>query len=292
MRRRLLSIGCLFLLTAALQAQSYTPFLDNSQWFVNEEGAQVSAFDWYMTGKDTLIGGETFFQVIKDPLRLPIFVREDVAQRKVWMASKWDGYNPRILYDFSLQLGDTVQLRFKHQLDLRFVVTLIDGVNTTQGFKDRLTLGSIDGFLPDEIHWAVGIGDEEHPFYLDFIDVADPTYHLICNYQNMVKLFDDGFSSCPAGPPPLGIADDLSADELPVVFPLPARERLQVDLPGRKGTWVAALYDLRGRRLAVAEGRAGTRLVMPLQALPNGNYVLRFRSPDGRYGGRPLQVAD
>lgn len=279
---RLPLLCCLFLIAGRLSAQAYRPLLDGTQWRVEESGFQGTGFYWWMTGKDTLIQGDLYLQGLDSVTALPLFVHEDIAERRVWIASAFDAYQPRLLYDFSLAVGDTTHLTYLGFPARPFVVTSIGSVNTTAGFMPQWTLQATDGGNPSEVIWAEGIGHDKHPFYLDYTAVSDPTYHLICNYQQRVKLYDDGFGTCQSPAPPLGVDDALS--RWPGYRYLAATRTLQLDVDFARQLRAIALYGMDGRILWQAAPQA--ELVLPV--LPAGVYGLRAQTRDGQVLGRTI----
>jgi hypothetical protein len=281
----LLAVWACLWAAGQLPAQAYRPFLNASQWRVEESGFQGIGFYWWMTGKDTVIQGENYLQGLDSVSPLPLFVQEDVAERRVWIASAFDAYQKRLLYDFSLSVGDTARLTFLGFPERAFVVTNLGSVNTTAGFMPQWTLQATDGGNPNQVVWAEGIGHEKHPFYLDYISVSDPSYRLICNYQQRVKLFDDGFGTCQSASPPLGVGDARAA--WPGLRFDPSSNVLSLDSDFARQVRTLELYALDGRLLWRNE-QPGAELVLP--TMPGGLYALRAELRDGRVLGQRLHL--
>ena len=201
------------------------------------------------------------------------------------IASAFDAYQKRLLYDFSLSVGDTTSLAFLGFPARDFVVTSIGSVNTTAGFMPQWVLTALDGGNPNEVRWAEGIGNDAHPFYLDYISASDPTYRLICNYQQRVKLFDDGFGTCQSASPPLGVGDARAS--WPGLRLDPASNVLSLDSDFARQVRALELYALDGRLLWRQE-QPGAELALP--TLPGGLYALRAELRDGRVLGQRLHL--
>jgi len=254
----------------------YIPLLDNTQWYSNEDTPLSSAFDWYELGRDTVIKGETYRLGLRNGQPEGVWIREDAPNRQVWIAAAWDGYTERILYDFGLAVGDTIVLDYRAAGSQRYLVDQIDAVNTTQGFQDRWNLMALDGGGLPLVQWVVGVGGLTHPFYLDASLASDTTYRLSCNYINGVKLYDDGFGTCPNSPPPLGLAE---GDGLGRRMGQTGNY-LWVDLPpGPKGT--VRFYGLHGRLLLADEVGPGQHR-WEAQELPQKTMIVVLDSPKTR----------
>jgi hypothetical protein len=274
---------CCLLAAPFLSAQAYRPFLNGSQWRVEENSFQGTGYYWWMTGKDTVIQGNPYLQGLDSATALPKFLYEDVAQRRVWIASAFDAYQVRLLYDFSLAVGDTTSLTFLGFPARDFVVASIGMVNTTAGFMPQWVLTAIDGGNPNEVRWAEGIGNDKHPFYLDYTAVSDPSYHLTCNYQQRVKLYDDGFGTCQSASPPLGTGQPALS------WPGLRFDPLTRDL-GLDPDFARQVVELE---IFALDGRRHWRSVKPqanmsLPELPAGVYGLRAHMRDGRVQGTRL----
>jgi hypothetical protein len=99
----------LYLSTFNTRAQSYMPMLDSySEWHIT--GCYTGCLtDFYYTIGDTTIDGMDYkfldlFHYMKN-----FVLREDTAQRKIYMRFLGASAGPRdlLLYDFKLKVGDT-----------------------------------------------------------------------------------------------------------------------------------------------------------------------------------------
>lgn len=270
----------LLLCSQPLVAQAQQ-FLDFSQWFLTEVNPLGSSFDWYQTGKDSTINGETYHQALKAYDPLPMWLREDAGNQRVYMNAAWNGWNERLLYDFSLQVGDTVELTFRYGGAQRFTLDNIDAVNSTQGFIPRLNLRNLDGNQPAEVKWTPGVGAFSNPFYLDLPNSSDTTYMLICNYHDGTKLWDDGFGNCPGVPPPLS-AQGGQAGPLPELELLPNRFGIQFP-PGK--AWEVEVRDAAGKRVWNRKVQGGEK-VQGGAGWNRGLYFLQMRSGDKRFAAK------
>ncbi|HHG86329.1 MAG TPA: T9SS type A sorting domain-containing protein [Bacteroidetes bacterium] len=283
---RFASLGTiLFAFSLVSFAQSYTPFINHSQWFLAENGQK---FDWYHIGRDSLINGNALHKVFAAGLPTQVFVREDVGAQQVWLASALGNWTERLLYDFSVQVGDTVELSFVPSGSASFVVTNLDSLNTAMGFMPRISLDNLGSGNPAQLRWTVGVGEERHPFYLDYI-AGSADFHLICNYQNGLKLFDDGFSTC-QNPPIVGVEEAENGMERLKVFPNPAQGVFSLRTPGKKGVWQVLVIDIFGKEVLKFSQKAGTSRMISVQDWAIGLYLLRLTGPQGDILQKKLRV--
>lgn len=268
-----LIFACSLILMPLCGTAQYMPFIDFSQWFLTEVNPQGSSFDWYQTGKDSTINGREYYQALADYDPLPIWLREEADSQRVYVTAPWDGWQDRLLYDFSLAEGDTTTLIFRQGGALRFVVDQIDAVNSTQGFIPRLNLLNIDGGLPATLQWTPGVGGFTHPFYLDFPITTDTTFMLICNYHDGTKLWDDGFGNCPGIPPPLETGEGESEMGPRVAL---TENHFSVEAPIGK-PWRVRVVDLRGN-LLVEHDLLGGRKYQMGEGWKRGLYLVQVWS--------------
>ncbi len=112
-----------------------------------------------------------------------------------------------LLYDYSLNIGDTAFIGFNFELGLTndttaFILTQIDTVNyfgvARQRFKmnyDRCNLG----FPIDYMYWTRGIGSELHPFYSYhcLCDFCENNFALLCHDSTATQLFQsNAYNTC------------------------------------------------------------------------------------------------
>lgn len=98
----------------SVQAQSYTPMLDNTNEWHFTTCYSNCLTDIYYTNGDTIVNGKTYkvldgFHYISRTF----LIREDIAAKKVYMiiAQPGDIKFEIPLYDFAVQIGDTIPMR-------------------------------------------------------------------------------------------------------------------------------------------------------------------------------------
>lgn len=122
----------------------------------------------YYTDNDTVVDG-IHYRNLRSTWFYPSlqgFIREDVIHRKVYFRFHEDN-SEIILYDFSLQTGDSIPINFKYQSYLSGYYRLDSiKVATVSGFARRIFfLNQTTGTYPGNLVWIEGIGNPQIPFY-------------------------------------------------------------------------------------------------------------------------------
>lgn len=174
-----------------------------------------------ITLHDTVIGPYTykaFYARSHDPNYVPptaplSFLREDTLTGKVWLLPS-DSSSERVIYDFSLQTGDSIYLTFRYQGSSMNSHPLhngwyrVDSTGTTTiypGTRKTWMLSNSANPLtpyntPQVIRWIEGVGSTISPLYLeedlDFSMMygqqnwcADYHFSLACSFTDSVSQY-------------------------------------------------------------------------------------------------------
>lgn len=183
MKTKLLLFTIFFLtITQNGFSQAYVPFLNNSTWNVTVYsflGAQRYNVN---PGTDIVIGSNTYKKFTDPVFGSDVFLREDVAARKVYTRKN---NADELLYDFSLPVGGTFTASFGGV----YIVTSITNVNVGGGIRRRFELGSVFANLT----WIEGVGDTEYPLIAGYELPSDPVVLLSCSAQNGILIYNQGF---------------------------------------------------------------------------------------------------
>ncbi len=169
-------------------AQTYVPFPDsNALWSYvicynvnpNPPPWIINCYTYYYTyNGDSLFNGDIYHKVFKyydSTLTTPHFhclIRQDTSQKKVYIVEGgWP--NVKLLYDFSVSAGDTMNY-------IGCVVNSIDSILTNTGFRKRFHTNCYD--------IVEGIGSLFELFY----NVAvEPTYNVSCFSQDGILIYQN-----------------------------------------------------------------------------------------------------
>jgi hypothetical protein len=117
------------------------------------------------TGADTIINSQTY-KTLKMSICTMGYVREDTAAKRIYFID--NQFNPEIvLYDYSLQVNDTINLNFPvissiHSSGI-FRLDSINNINTVVGIRKIFYLNPVNG--GNGINWIESIGCTEDFLY-------------------------------------------------------------------------------------------------------------------------------
>jgi hypothetical protein len=175
-------------------AQEYQPMINNSGWLVRAADFEGWSYHWIQEIGDTLIGDQTY-QIFDDPtFWFPhAYLREDTIEKRVFM---WHQNMEQLVCDFSLEEGDQFLLHW-----INYTVMEIDSVQVEGGMRKRLYVYPDFEFGYFTEYWIEGVGVMGHPLYgLTFLP-SDPSYDIICSYQQGQSIyhadFDPMYTECP-----------------------------------------------------------------------------------------------
>ncbi|MCC5917474.1 MAG: T9SS type A sorting domain-containing protein [Cryomorphaceae bacterium] len=284
----------LYFFALILNAQSqYLPLIeDGKEWNYRIDYGNNTYTDSMSVIGDSIIDGHLYKKVINvwasmDSLLL---LREDTAARQVYFLLDSIEY---ILYDFSLELGDSVTIytTLPGNGDLNFspfqtTVSLVDTiVDLNNIHRKRLWLNTqtASSFLIAG-PWIEGIGGET-----GFVPISNNisinlTPNLLCAWNDGVQIYaNDNYDSCYYR---LVSVETFSKDISNLkTYPNPTKDFINVSVTVENvKPHTVVIRDLQGKILREqpllnngTEQMAG----LELQALPNGMYLLEIRS-DGR----------
>jgi len=273
MRQKLFFVSLMFVLTTNhLQAQDYPVFLNNSCWRVQLADFVFRRVVWLIPEKDTIIGAFSYKKYIDSAKnRLVSFIREDVANKRVY---RWWGFaGDKILFDFSLKLGDSIVLAN----NVKYKVVSVDSITVYPGTKRR-TLKLVNSNYPRQEYWVEGVGTLEYPIINNWELPSDPAYYLLCSYQNGVPLYNAASlppfcqgNCCPIPP----IVGD-SKKHIYKWFPNPFQYKSTYLSEEKLESVTMKVYNTLGQLVNEQKGISGYTLNFFRNSLPNGLYFVQL----------------
>lgn len=318
-----------------LNAQTYYPMLDSiNEWsyatsLLGVRHAQPSqvltncsypmmswqSFKEY-TLPDTLIGSNTYRPVINSLQNCTIgYIREDTAARKVWFL---DNNSPteKLLYNFSMQVGDTISINFlTGNLFLSGVYTLdsIGTINTLAGQRRTFNLSNHALSWSRRMVWIEGMGCTvalAYPYTTN--DMGAPVYQacpgpqyefsqfLICFHHNS-KIYQDvcayqAAMSTQAWSTVIDSCDFHSfigaIQEIPgmtdfSIYPNPSNGSLVLNIQTSQDAKLDFfVHDIAGKQTLYRQslgqvGSGETEKRIDISTLPDGFYLVELRSEQG-----------
>lgn len=190
----------------------------------------------------------------------------DSANR--WLFIPRDSTEKYLLYDFSLEEGDTVEINNPWEDGLRTLIALnVDSVELSDGYYKRIGVGIYDppSGQPHVIdHWIEGVGSVNGLFYSAWY-IMDLGYQLLCFHRNDTLVYlnsPDG--TC--GYIFVGIDDRISSSTVKI-YPNPVVNVLTIKSSVDR---MVRIYDINGSN--IYSGRDHT---IDLSWLNTGMYFIR-----------------
>lgn len=217
------------LLTVSLstRGQEYVPLIDTSRiWNVAElfpHGGGALNYE-YLFG-DTVTIGNTLYVEVKVNSEVFGYLREDTLSRRVYYRSIWDDESA-LLYDFSLEEGDTIQLY--GDPGHKYTVLQVDSVELLNGDVRKRWIFSLEFYYTNAV-WIEGIGNTTiyllNSGDLDYCTVETVT---LCVHENEELVYmNDTFDTC--------YLDWVNVSETDIesikVYPNPTKGQITFSIP-------------------------------------------------------------
>lgn len=282
----LLAATLLVAFFGTVSAQDYHPFLNNSSWVINDwvSCCMPPEVHTIEEGTATIIGDYTY-TMFNDPFPtqdsgavIPtVYLREDVAAKKVY--KRVDGVDT-LLYDFSLENGDTVS-----QYGFTFTAT-VDQIAVNDGVRKRITLRSVELYHDEQLKqiWIEGVGTTAHPFYPErnmyAVASSGGGYQIRtrCSFQNGEHIY--GNANC-APSSALSTATATLSQSNITFTPNPVVTQLTISSDLDLQNVTLKLYNAQGQLVRETANLNGKLLVINRENLATGLYVAQL-SKDGK----------
>lgn len=165
--------------------KKYHPLLKNTSWCVNNGFFWLERNDWYDAVSDSVVSSVTYKKFMHKPPNNGgiTLLREDTVLKKVW---KFDGTKEILLYDFNLNVGDT--LYYVNINTIKLVLVKIDSINIKAGWRQRFIFN--DGTIIIE-----SVGSLFFPSEIRNI-VQDDNRGVICCFQQNLNTYSANNYPC------------------------------------------------------------------------------------------------
>jgi len=297
--RMIILFTCFFTVTIALSVSSQTyhklirtnTFWDN---FITDVQCYLTANRVCFTNNDTIIQGNTYrisrqyaYQtqdttsglfcppfVVSNTYGLGTFLREDTILKKVYINEPYDTPHDQLLYDFSLQVGDTLQSFYNGNYTL--VLTSIDTVTLNNGDGTRKRFSFNHNPL---VNYIEGIGGSQGLFNPIFITENMGGY--FCINDNGTNIWGDQCSYFFVG------TDNLPLVERFSITPNPAHSYFTVHLGKPIKNANLQLFNLSGQLLISTPITESETKIM-VDCFSQGLYLTQLTSNEGIVKGKIL----
>lgn len=257
-----------------------------SVWRTNYEiwdpigGARKEFFRNYING-DTLINGITYFKVYKsgyfifDPDPFQIHYPFEYFDHPLRSAgNKWytfDNNEDKLLYDFTLQPGDTVISAFTFSMEGPVTVGSVDSVMFGSEWKRQFHLNHIMGAGATLIIEDMGAnsGLFQNMSFFEW----DSQLHCFAHGSNVI--WSDTNYTCDLNVSVPGEKINFTGV---FIYPNPATDYIVVDLPDEVGKTEISICNLVGKTVFYQKGERMKTFRVEVKDFPGGIYFLRTNS--------------
>lgn len=269
-------------LLASAQTYIYHPFPDsNANWnfsFNRDQcpfGGAWEYYSYYISG-DTSINNEIYHKISTPfvstynlgycpQLHFPGYkgaIRQDIPNKKVYFIPPLSS-TENLLYDFTMEIGDTVPGFITSYSD--DIVISIDSVFVGDDYRKRwLTNSDYDIYYIEGIGSTYGLLEYSPGGMFDA-----PYYYLDCFIQNEQTIYPDPELPCQLI---TSVNNNEDLKDIFDVYPSPAKDILFID--NASGSHVQ-LFSITG--LLISESEIKTEhFELKLKGVPAGMYYLRF----------------
>lgn len=277
-------VSLLGFLIAKSQTLVYHPFPDsNTIWNFEFVKAQCQ-FGWasedysIKISGDTVIGSQTYHKLIipyvhfddlgsctqTNTIGYKGAIREDEANKKVFFVNPMS-LSETLLYDFNMQVGDTVQGYLEEWYGNKDVVVSIDSILVGNSYRKRWEINPSYGiYLIEGLGSTFGLIEFSPGNGSDF-----DSYRLNCFQQNSQTRYPDTNTNCQLITSKKLIEPLLNQVK---IFPNPTSGSFIVDFVGTFGITEIQIADLLGT--IVYQNQITNQLKVNIAKLPSGVYTL------------------
>lgn len=261
----------------------------NSVWSINNQiSSPTPPTSYYIHLKgDTIIDSKQYTKVwnnndlsLTDDMELYGLIREE--NQKTYIRYNYNGLSgENLLYDFSLNIGDSVLL---YQIDTIyfywFTVTNVDSIEINNEMHKRIILS---GNFYTDITWVEKIGCLDRGlFYSPMIFLCGVREDLLCYYYNNSCLYTNpNFNYCT-----VGLDNPLKTESKTIIYPNPVKDYLNIDSEEMISN--IEILDIEGRLLISKENINNINYSTNLDSLSKGVYILKIIYKNGKIGSYKL----
>lgn len=287
------NIGSRFLATIAVSGmngspkysikstETYYPFLDNDKWFEAVKGFEypIICSLYTKTNNNTTLGDKLYIEIKEDYLNTENksttfccnhFIREDVINRKIY---SYDSNAEKLLYDFSLKVGDKIS---GHD---DIILERIDSVVINAKKRARFTFGNSTAY---KIVWIEGIGNTTHPFHPEALN--EGWQQLICITKGNNVIYDSGdfYGVTCSNSNTSGIAITYDFNKINL-FPNPTTGILNIFNPTKEPILEVNIYNSIGQNKIKKNTSNISSGHIDISSLSNGIYFVNLKTTSTSY---------
>jgi hypothetical protein len=256
--------------------QTYQPFpKDNAKWIQEWWGPapEYPPFGfigiWINTlNGDTILNSKTYCKIyyyssLTNDSGYYAVLFDDTINRKVYLNF---GTKDTLLYDFTLNVGDTIKETYNVESSSSVIICSIDSILLNNKYFKRYNL--CDGFISiiEGIGSNAGLEAELNPWeYGERLD---------CFYKNDSIFFPANGICQVAG------LEEISKKESINIYPNPANNRVTIEIPLQTEDAIISIYNITGQ-LLLKQSLQQSQTEISISSLAKGIYIIKVSSADG-----------
>jgi hypothetical protein len=276
----LVIIGLVFF--KVLFTQEYFPIVqENKEWNMLSVGYNSTFTDTIYTTwtfkfeGDTLINNINYLKVyvsydsLSSEWIYECCVRED-SDKKVYK-NKWE--TDYLIYDFGIEIGDTIVTHYQYGASIELVVEAIDLVEIDGNLRKKFIL---DYSQSDHYEtWIEGIGSNRGILQAGTANFVGGWRWLMCMSESGQLIYmSPNFNSCYLTS--TGRQDNFESKIQ--IFPNPAIGRIQIQSPSNLKIECISLIDLSGQ---IKKQFYLVEEILSISKIPSGLYILKIEHKNG-----------
>ncbi len=284
---------------------AFPSFADSAKWSVlscNYGIGVVCNTFIYQYAYDTTFCGHLYSKINITATGPAAYIRSDNSHVYLRTTNTCFG-REYLMYDFSMNVGDTVYLAYQlwndHPDDTtRFVLDSSNTINF-HGVNRRICYVRYEpdpdlwpGWFGRNMTWIEGIGSMENPFFpLACIqDYCESSWRLLCYDSLGVQLYQDTvFNTCDTAYTELGISEQIIGNQLNV-FPNPFDDQLTLSVDQATFSEIC-IYNGFGKCVfAIKWNKEGRVLINDIHKLPSGIYFIKAQTDKGHLTKKIVKI--
>lgn len=269
----------------------FYPFPGNWYW--------ICSTAFYTSKGDSVLNGETYFKVYATDesgtivYDYPYLLRQD--GEKIYL--RLNGFDiDTLLYDFSLQPGDTASVYNIFSSGTYGNVPVVDSVGTVMfGNESRkciyfntLSCNNLFSDTVKQLQWIEGMGSTDGLFIpYNGSYIVDGGMFLTCFRENNEIKYGDTCNVVFTG------IQELDEDAQLILFPNPSNDIFRITLPSTIKSRVSlSVFDIAGKNIFSSIEDAKQQITLDLREFPGGTYYVTLQSAATFHFGKALLIKD
>ncbi len=312
--KKLLLFSFYFNLNLVADAQNdYQPIINhNANWSIletisNQSGVQkIETLGVYIDNEDTLINNKIYYSVSFQgqslltnyfsgtPKQIIGYISEDIQEKKVYFIQRDLSGNLQtetLLYDFSLEVGDTVEIHgvftceFENGIGNIYIVDSLGIIQLNDGISRKIWLLKAFDFSGggiEQVTWVEGIGSLQglvFPGCYEIISIS-VRYELLCFSLDNENIYrNPEYDSCYYS---FSSATEIFTKNSEVsIYPNPVNDFLSIKLSQShiidNKKIIVSIFDLIGRQINVPINKTTSESwFVDVNSLKSGIYIIHI----------------